>query len=153
MASLLRHSITLVGLAIIMGINLAGAPSKASAASSNAPAEEPNTAAIASPGILAPQYLAQGYYQTCPKAEPIRIYETQNFWVSICQGMDGSTFYHGVDKSNASRSINLFNVSASSPYDYTVVNGNTAYQISPQALTVVQNGSVIQQEAVLRVIR
>lgn len=153
MVSILRPTLTLAGFAALTGLNLAGVPARALAASFDIPREVPGVSAIARPDTSTSQQLAQGYYQTCPKAEPIRIYETQNFWVSICQGMDGSIFYHGVDKSDTSRGINLFNISASSPYDYTIVNGNVTYQIGPQALTVFQNGSVIQQEAVLRVLR
>ena len=94
--------------------------------------------------------LAQGYYDSCPRAETVRVYETRNFWVSICKGSDDNLFYRGVNKRNRDSAINLNDVVVVSTSAYRVRNANTIYDISPKTLVVTQNGKVILREPVIK---
>lgn len=96
--------------------------------------------------------VAQGYYDSCPKAEAVHVYETASYWVSICKGMDGELFYRGVNKRNRSIAINLNDVLVSQDGVYRARNlaAKTFYDISPKALVVTQKGKVIFKEPVIR---
>jgi hypothetical protein len=95
--------------------------------------------------------LAQSYYDTCPRAEPVRLFETKNYWLSICKGSNNVLFYRGVRKADRNQGINVENVRVIDGYTYRIRNGSTEYKISKQALVVVQNGKVILKEKVIRV--
>lgn len=95
--------------------------------------------------------LTQSYYDTCPRAEPVRLFETKNYWLSICKGSNNALFYRGVRKADRNQGINVENVQVIDGYTYRIRNGSTEYKISKQALVVVQNGKVILQEKVIRV--
>jgi len=95
--------------------------------------------------------LAQSYYDTCPRAERVRLFETKNYWLSICKGSNNALFYRGLRKAGRNQGINVENVQVIDGYTYHIRNGPTEYKISKQALVVVQNGKVILQEKVIRV--
>ena len=85
----------------------------------------------------------------CPRAMPLLYYVTATYQISICIGQDGSQFYRGVERANPENSINLFELSETGEHAYLATNGNVSYAISPQQLTVTQNGKVIWQEPVI----
>ncbi|HEY9632089.1 MAG TPA: hypothetical protein V6D14_01700 [Coleofasciculaceae cyanobacterium] len=85
----------------------------------------------------------------CPKAQPVESYETKNFWVYICKGQDGSLFYQGVNKSNEEL-INVSDVTYEGDDNYTAKNGNTTYQVSPNALLVYQDDKLILEQPMIR---
>lgn len=95
--------------------------------------------------------LAQSYYDTCPRAEPVRLFETKNYWVSICKGNNNALFYRGVKKADRNQGINVENVQVIDGYTYHIRSGSTEYKISKQALVVLRNGKVILKEKVIRV--
>jgi LCCL domain len=72
--------------------------------------------------------------------------ETNNFFLFIC-GKNKPTYYIGTAKNN-SGSIRL-PISSSSTKKYTIKNGNAAYTLTPQNLTITQNGKVIQKDPIL----
>jgi len=98
--------------------------------------------------------IAQGYYDSCPKAEPVRIYETRNYWVSICRAMDNTLFYRGVNKRDRNNAINLDDVLVANKMTYRIRNlpARTFYDISPKALIVTKNNRVILKEPVIRIV-
>ena len=98
--------------------------------------------------------IAQGYYDSCPKAEPVRIYETRNYWVSICRAMDNTLFYRGVNKRDRNNAINLDDVLVVNKMTYRVRNlpAKTFYDISPKALVVTKNNRVILKEPVIKIV-
>ena len=102
-------------------------------------------------GQKKPVLLTQSYYDTCPRAEPVRIFETKNYWLSICKGSNNVLFYRGVRKADRNQGINVENVRVIDGYTYRIRNGSTDYKISKQALVVVQNGKVILKEKIIRV--
>jgi hypothetical protein len=85
----------------------------------------------------------------CPRAMPVATYITATYQVSICIGQDGSWFYRGVELANHENSINLFDLRETDENAYFVRNGDFAYEIDPEQLTVFQNGRIIWQEPVL----
>ncbi len=95
--------------------------------------------------------LAQSYYDICPRAEVMRLFETKNYWVSICKGGNNALFYRGVRIVDRNQGINVENVQVIDKYTYRIRNGSTEYKISKQALVVMHNGKVILQEKVIRV--
>lgn len=96
-----------------------------------------------------PVLLVQGYYDTCPRAEPVRLFETKNYWVSICKGDDDRLFYRGVRKANRNQSINVANVKVLDDYTYVAQNSKTEYRINKRTLVVVQDDQVILKEKVI----
>jgi hypothetical protein len=72
--------------------------------------------------------------------------ETNNFFLFIC-GKNKPTYYIGTAKNN-SGSIRL-PISSSGTKKYTIKNGNAAYTLTPQNLTITQNGRVIQKDPIL----
>ena len=98
--------------------------------------------------------IAQGYYDTCPKAEPVRIYETRNYWVSICKTLNNTLFYRGVNKRNHNNAINLNDILIVNKMTYRARNlpAKTFYDISPTALVVTKGNRVILREPVIKVV-
>jgi LCCL domain len=74
------------------------------------------------------------------------IAETRNFFVSIC-GKNKPSYYIGTAKDTGS-SIRL-SVSSSSAKKYTIKNRGVAYVLTPQSLTITQNGKVLQQDPII----
>jgi LCCL domain len=72
--------------------------------------------------------------------------ETNNFFLFIC-GKNKPTYYIGTAKNN-SGSIRL-PISSTGTKKYTVKNGNASYTLTPQNLTITQNGRVIQKDPIL----
>jgi LCCL domain len=72
--------------------------------------------------------------------------ETNNFFLFIC-GKNKPTYYIGTAKDN-SGSIRL-PISSTGTKKYTIKNGNAAYILTPQNLTITQNGRVIQKDPIL----
>lgn len=132
------------GLTSLMILGLLGLPAIASASLN----PQPDRAIHASKSFN----IAQGYYDSCPKAEPVRVYETRSFWVSICRGMDGELFYRGVNKRNREAAINISDVLVANDSTYRARNlpAKVFYDISPKELVVTQNGKVVLREAVIK---
>lgn len=72
--------------------------------------------------------------------------ETNNFFLFIC-GKNKPTYYIGTAKNN-SGSIRL-PISSASTKKYTIKNGTAAYTLTPQNLTITQNGRIIQTDPIL----
>jgi LCCL domain len=72
--------------------------------------------------------------------------ETNNFFLFIC-GKNKPTYYIGTAKNN-SGSIRL-PISSTGTKKYTIKNGNASYTLTPQNLTITQNGRVIQKDPIL----
>lgn len=83
----------------------------------------------------------------CPRAEVLELYETPNFNVYICQGLDNYIFYRGVSKSSGS-SINL-TATRDSRGTWKARNGSVLYRINFTELVVTDNGRVILRERVI----
>lgn len=87
--------------------------------------------------------------RACPKAMPVRSFETENFYVFICQGQDDRLFYQGMEKGNPDNMINVSEVEYKNG-SYSALNGSIIYQINEQQLVIYENGKVIQRERVLQ---
>jgi LCCL domain len=72
--------------------------------------------------------------------------ETNNFFLFIC-GKNKPTYYIGTAKNN-SGSIRL-PISSTGTKKYTIKNGKASYTLTPQNLTITQNGRVIQKDPIL----
>jgi hypothetical protein len=72
--------------------------------------------------------------------------ETKNFFVYIC-GKNKPTYYIGIAKDN-SGTIRL-SVSSASTKKYIIKNRGVAYILTPQVLTITQNGKVLQQDPII----
>ncbi len=84
----------------------------------------------------------------CDDWQPVASFETENYWVSICQDANGWV-YTGREKSNPGNWMRLNEVA----YDgrtYRARNSNTTYAINAESLMVLQNGEAIATEPVLR---
>lgn len=106
-------------------------------------------ASAAPPALSFPLYASRSQEPDCPRALPVASYITATYQVSICIGQDDSWFYRGVELANPENSINLFDLRQTDEDAYLVNNGNFAYEIDPDQLTVFQNGRIIWQEPVL----
>jgi hypothetical protein len=83
----------------------------------------------------------------CPRAEVLTSYETRNFNVYICEGLDNYIFYRGVRKSDGS-GINL-TASQDAKGTWRARNGNILYKVNLTELVVTDNGKVILKERVI----
>jgi len=83
----------------------------------------------------------------CPRAEVITAYETRNFNVYICEGLDNYIFYRGVSKSDGG-SINLTAVQDARG-TWRARNGSVLYRVNFTELVVTDGGRVILRERVI----
>ncbi len=83
----------------------------------------------------------------CPRASVVESYETNNFFVYICETGDGSFFYRGVGKDGSQ--VNVMNVTSGDDGTYYATNNNITYSINRYRLQVIQNDRVILNESVI----
>ncbi|NJK34349.1 MAG: hypothetical protein HC919_05005 [Oscillatoriales cyanobacterium SM2_2_1] len=83
---------------------------------------------------------------SCPRAEEVDSFQTQNFRVFICKGQDNRLFYRGVDKQTRA-SINLPVQIGDTAYVAT--NGNVVYRVNNRVLEVYDGRRLLLREAVI----
>ncbi|OCR00952.1 hypothetical protein BCD67_03040, partial [Oscillatoriales cyanobacterium USR001] len=96
----------------------------------------PSLAAIA---VTPPFQVAQ--VKGCPRATVVESYETNNFFVYICQTQNGAFFYRGLGKDGSQ--VNVMNVTSGDDGTYYATNNNITYSINRHRLQVTQNDRVI----------
>jgi hypothetical protein len=122
---------------------------------SPSPSTIPSTTPLA-PGLPIPQVESsqpspiidrtQTTNSNCPSGKKTFVTaETKNFLIYIC-GDDRPTEYIGMAK-NGGSSISL-PVSAAEPDRFTIKNKNVTYILTPQFLTITENGKTLQQDSI-----
>ena len=103
------------------------------------------TPSIAATAVTQPLHARQ--VQSCPSATVVESYETDSFFVYICQTGNGSFFYRSVGKDGSE--INVMNVTSGDDGTYYATNNNITYSINRYWLQVRQNDRVILNESVI----
>jgi hypothetical protein len=106
-------------------------------------------------GLLTPSLAARAVTNTiqvaevkgCPRATLVESYETENFFVYICETQDGSLFYRGLGKDGSQ--INVMNVTTGRDGTYYATNNDVTYSINANRLQVKRNDRVILNETVI----
>jgi hypothetical protein len=124
---------------------------------SSSPSTIPSSAPLAS-GLPIPQSASsqpspspiidrsQATNSNCPSGKKTFVTaETKNFLIYIC-GDDRPTEYIGMAK-NGGSSISL-PISAAAPDRFIIKNSNVTYILTPQFLTITENGKTLQQDSI-----
>jgi hypothetical protein len=103
------------------------------------------TPSLAATAVTPPFQIAQ--VKGCPRATVVESYETNSFFVYICQTENGSYFYRGLGKDGSQ--VNVMNVTSGDDGTYYATNDDITYSINPNRLQVTQNDQVILNEDVI----